>query len=490
MKAYKYKISVVIPIYNVYEYLEETVESVINQTMSMDDIQIILVNDGSPDNSEEICLKYKELYPNNVLYIKQENAGVSAARNNGINYIEGEIVNFLDSDDKWELDVFEKAYKMFKDNEDVDVIGVRQKFFEASNNYHALDYKFNKDKVVDIFNNYNHIQLSVTSGFIRTTSIENLRFDIRVRYSEDAKFLTEIILKTGKLGIISSSLHLYRKRMSENSAIQTKLYNEDWYLVTPKLCYQYLFKLSKEKFGYVLPYIQFYFAYDLQWRIKDIIPKDISMETIESYKQIIKELLQDVDDQIIMQQKNIYSEYKIKILSIKYGEDITKKFNYLNHGLYFRNIQLINLEKSNCLKIETMNFTNDQIDFRGFVNCHISKEDFYIDLVVNKKDRYKLDLKDTEIGVSTVFNEKLNSKLGFKIVIPEREINNICFELVYKNNYITRLNISNGVNSKLDSKSKIYYIYKNKIYYIYFIILFHYIFKKMNTIIISNFCSI
>ena len=112
MKNAKYKFSVVIPIYNTEQYLEETVESVINQTFGFEkNIQIIFVNDGSKDNSKEICLRYKEKYPNNIIYVEQKNAGVSSARNNGMNYIEGEYVNFLDSDDKWDKEAFKEIYK-------------------------------------------------------------------------------------------------------------------------------------------------------------------------------------------------------------------------------------------------------------------------------------------------------------------------------------------------------------------------------------------
>jgi len=87
-----FKFSVIIPIYNVEEYLEETINSVINQTIGFEEnIQLILINDGSPDNSEEICLKYKELYPDNVIYYKQKNSGVSSARNKGIELAIGEF---------------------------------------------------------------------------------------------------------------------------------------------------------------------------------------------------------------------------------------------------------------------------------------------------------------------------------------------------------------------------------------------------------------
>ena len=108
--GYKYRFSVIIPVYNVEDYLEETILSVVNQTMDFEqNIQLILINDGSKDNSYIVCEKYKNLYPNNVVYVEKENGGVSSARNAGIDYVEGRYVNFLDSDDKWDLDEFEKV---------------------------------------------------------------------------------------------------------------------------------------------------------------------------------------------------------------------------------------------------------------------------------------------------------------------------------------------------------------------------------------------
>ena len=112
---YKYKFSVVIPVYNVAGYLAETLDSVIGQSIGFEkNIQIILVNDGSPDDSEKICLAYAEKYPDNILYLKQENKGVSAARNYGCDYVEGKYVNFLDSDDKWTEGSFQAVYDFFE----------------------------------------------------------------------------------------------------------------------------------------------------------------------------------------------------------------------------------------------------------------------------------------------------------------------------------------------------------------------------------------
>ena len=111
----KYKISVVIPIYNMEKYIEETVYSVLNQTLGRDNIQIILVNDGSTDNSDFICKKMQEEYKN-ILYLSKKNSGVSNTRNYAIKYIEGKYVNFLDADDKWDYDALEKGYNMLELN--------------------------------------------------------------------------------------------------------------------------------------------------------------------------------------------------------------------------------------------------------------------------------------------------------------------------------------------------------------------------------------
>lgn len=110
------KVSIIIPIYNAEEYLEKCVESVLNQTEK--DIEVILVDDGSKDNSLKICRSYSER-DKRVRVIHQENAGVSAARNKGIKIASGKYIGFVDSDDWIEPDMYktllEKADKTLAD---------------------------------------------------------------------------------------------------------------------------------------------------------------------------------------------------------------------------------------------------------------------------------------------------------------------------------------------------------------------------------------
>ena len=86
---YKFKVSIVMAVYNVEKYLEEALESVICQDIGFEkNVQIILVDDGTPDRSGEICDAYQKKYPNNIKVIHKTNGGVSSARNEGLKYIE------------------------------------------------------------------------------------------------------------------------------------------------------------------------------------------------------------------------------------------------------------------------------------------------------------------------------------------------------------------------------------------------------------------
>ena len=113
------KVSVIIPIYNTALYLSEALDSICNQTLK--EIEIILVNDGSTDNSLNILKKYEP----NIILINQENLGQSIARNEGIEIAKGEYVAFVDSDDWVDLDFFEKLYNTAKNhNADIAVAGI------------------------------------------------------------------------------------------------------------------------------------------------------------------------------------------------------------------------------------------------------------------------------------------------------------------------------------------------------------------------------
>ena len=103
------KVSVIIPVYNVEQYVEKSIQSVLNQ--SMKDIEIILVNDGSTDKSGEICDRYGQK-EERIIVIHKENGGLSSARNVGVKAASGDYIGFIDSDDYIESVMYETLYQM------------------------------------------------------------------------------------------------------------------------------------------------------------------------------------------------------------------------------------------------------------------------------------------------------------------------------------------------------------------------------------------
>ena len=112
-------VSVIVPFYNVENYIEKCLQTLVGQTL--DDIEIILVNDGSKDRSKIVVDKFLKQYPEKIVYLEKENGGLSDARNYAISYAKGEYIAFLDSDDYVEKTMYKDMYELAK-KEDSDMV--------------------------------------------------------------------------------------------------------------------------------------------------------------------------------------------------------------------------------------------------------------------------------------------------------------------------------------------------------------------------------
>ena len=459
---YKYKFSVIIPIYNVEDYLRETIESVIHQTIGFKkNIQMILVNDGSPDNREAICLEYKENYPDNIVYVKQQNAGVSAARNKGIQYIQGKYVNFLDSDDKWDLNAFEKVYYFFEKHiDEIDLVSCRMKFFDATNRMHPLDYTFKKGtRVVDIEDEANMIHLHITSSIIKSSILHIYKFDTELKYGEDAKYISTIIIDKLKYGLMSDVILNYRKRSNGSSAIQTKRNSIDWYKKTVDKYYSYMLDYSREKYGKVIPYVQYLIMYDLRWRIQEIVPVPILEKVKDEYAKKLKGILQDIDDSVIIKHGSLYREYKIDLLNIKYGRDIRDELRYEDDGCVFYNDIFITNTSKRALKIDVLETDNEYIYIAGRFSSILKFEDYQLYVETNGKRRYNIELFEMLNGnITDAFGNIIMKQYGFKIQIPVEGTKRIIICIKYKDHTPKKLTMHFNRMGKLNTEhSECYY---------------------------------
>ena len=214
------KVSVVVPVYNVQDYLEQCLDSLVNQTLA--EIEIICINDGSTDSSLAILEDYSSKDPR-IKIITQKNRGLSGARNTGMKYINGEYVCFIDSDDWLESNALEELYEMSKDL-DLDMIFYQMRnYIEDKDEFEDTQYGsvgvldssydgkvFTYKDVLDVLFKLPHSPCSklFKTSFLRELDVE---FPENLNY-EDVLFFFKVFLKADRVSFLKKPFYLYRTR--------------------------------------------------------------------------------------------------------------------------------------------------------------------------------------------------------------------------------------------------------------------------------------
>lgn len=434
MAQYKFKFSVIMPIYNVGQYLSDAIESVINQTIGFkENIQLILVNDGSTDNCDIICKEYAEKFTENVVYVRQENSGVSSARNAGIPYIEGKYVNFFDSDDVWELDVFEKVWFFFEAHKDeIHVACCKAYYFEAKEGAHNSNLKFNAgDRIIDVRKTPQYLLLNVTTAFIFEGTVRGETFDERIKIGEDSKFITKIILEKEKYGVLDSAVYRIRKRNDGSSL--TQRYDIGRYTSTIDYYYKYMFEYSIEKYGKLIPYIQHVVLNGLKYRVLEMRKDFITEEQWGEYVKEVIELIKVVDDEVIAKTNRLTIFTRLFLLKLKYGIDAAEELCIVNGKFQYRETLLSKVPQK-VLEIEKVDFYWRKMVFSGTVKIPINDN---IKLYVKEKDGYKqVETSVDSNSEKMMFNgEKVARGYRFRVSL-KRKIEEVSFYIGCHDEYI------------------------------------------------------
>ena len=301
--------SVIIPIFNAEKYLDESIQSVCGQSIGfLENIEIILVNDGSTDASEEICKKYIDQYPKNIKYFYQKNAGVSAARNKGLEYACGEIIAFLDADDKYAKNAFKSVAQYFRIVHDyVDVAVIRVLNFGAQKTPHYLDKKFSSGlRTLKLENaQWFDVCTRVGQAFIRSKAAKSVQFDTKITYFEDTKYINTILIDKMRLGIVPGGVYYYRRYPSEtrvdDSLTLNAAKNKRLYLETPERVTLALLEDIRVKEA-PTRYFQFLALAEMRWRTfyTGIPTTDVlNCEEYSQYQTLRKKILSYISDDTI-----------------------------------------------------------------------------------------------------------------------------------------------------------------------------------------------
>lgn len=209
------KVSVIVPIYNVEKYLEKCINSLLSQTL--EDIQIILVNDGSKDNSGNIAKEYEKNNKDRVIYVEKENGGLSDARNYGLKYATGDFIAFLDSDDYIEKNAYEEMYN---------------KAIEEDADYVECDFIWEFPNKIRVDKQYPYKNKKEMLSFVRVVAWNklikrqlitdnNLEFPKGLRY-EDVEFTYKLIPFVNKFAYVDKPFIHYVQREGSIANVQNE----------------------------------------------------------------------------------------------------------------------------------------------------------------------------------------------------------------------------------------------------------------------------
>ena len=297
------KVSVIVPFYNVEEYIEKCLETLVKQTL--EEIEIILVNDGSKDGSSKIAKKYQKMYPNKVVYLEKENGGLSDARNYGIPYAKGEYIAFLDSDDYVEKDMYSQMYEIAKkENSDM----VECNFY----------WEYEDSKKEDIGKTYEQknemlekIRVVAWNKLIKREILEKTQIKFpKGYYYEDVEFTYKLIPYLNKVSFLKKPCVHYIQRQGSISNFQNERTKEIFDVLDHVIEYykeNKIYEEYKEELEYI--YARYAFCSSLK-RIVMIKNKEIRERLLkETWEKVNKQFPKWKKNKILKRNKSLKDLY-------------------------------------------------------------------------------------------------------------------------------------------------------------------------------------
>jgi len=468
--GFPYRFSVVMPVYMAQDYLRAAIESILNQTIGFEEYaQLILVDDGSPDESGAICDEYKSFYPNNIIVVHKANGGPSSARNAGLPYTEGRYVCFLDSDDKYSKKVMELVYGFFIEHEnETDIVTINRTLFGAKKGPSSANINYGSGScIIDLLLNYKILQPTLATSFIKQAIAKNICCDTELDIVEDRKEIFKIVSRLNRVGLVRGCTYYNRKREIDDSPSLTdqSTTTKSNYLPALKRYCQWAYDFYQEKMGYIPPHVQYMVVLYLRKKalLRDF-PKGLLTDSEQAeYVSLLKEILLRTEDYIICGHKSLIPEAKNFLLYIKYGKwpKLThkKKSVFLTQG----NTVVYDVRRGKTL-LDVLSITGDTLHVSGYlitlmpvqdvrIFLHVNNEYIQAELFRHHEDRYAL-------------GEKIACAFGFRANIPlnrDKKLMKIKVCLQLNNGAIvTRASLSVAESAPINLDQRGSYYFKDK----------------------------
>ncbi len=443
----KFKFSIIISLFESQSYLNESLDSIINQSLNFEDnVQIIIVDNGSIDNSNEIVSQYKSKYPNNIVLLSKENKGFEDSCNYAINYIEGEYVNFLLANDKLSKNALKEVYNFFKNHyNEIDLVNLPVILFTSQMKKNYLEYtNLNKKLVINLDENPIQSILPYYSNFIKSDLIKNIQFDTNLVSGALTLKITEILLKKRSFGAVYTSRYFFRKRNTDDRFVEDPLSKRN-FTEKIKLFYLKLIDISKDNNGKVPNFVQHIIIKELTEivLVEDLCDYLDTQEEVNEFWDYFHKILPIFDEEFVYSDNKVRDSVKSFLIYLKNKEFHIETYPDKNEVYLKTNDYIICKLHRHVIRFDIVNFHNGVLNFSGSVLSRCDNSTFYIEAV-------KTDEKGNESVYKSKFFEyvttgrKTRKFLGiwwnyyhhFDVSVPVNDDNKceINFRLVYNEN--------------------------------------------------------
>lgn len=394
---YKFDMSIIIPIYNAESSLRQTLKSIEIQKTGNVTYEVLLLDDGSTDQSSKIILEYSTKY-NNFKSFHFLNSGVSATRNKGIDLAQGKYIMFLDSDDTIKPETILGNFNAFEKYQDVSDVLAYNLFQKKDTKIspHVRNNNFRKKGNVELYNinDFPFLNQCTMNIVIKNEEIKKHYFDENLKQSEDAQFITKLLMKRenlifSKVGGYVYDITNYSTVDKFKSPVDIKNMIFDFF--------ESLIHESKCRYhGDVIPYVQSMILYELNWRFKQntLYPYHLSTENYEVWITRFGKIFESIETSTILSQVGMDYYHKVYWI-MNFKEKPTFIAN--SYGLEVLSLE----EKIAEINAVTLVFNDIKVDreklnFRGFVKFPFADIFNEVELFFKyENEEYQIPLTDS-----------------------------------------------------------------------------------------------
>lgn len=320
--GYRFDFSLVMPIYRVEAYLQEALDSALAQDYPAEKVQLVLVDDGSPDGCGAICDACAAKHPDRVKVIHQTNQKSGGARMSGIRAAEGKYIGFLDPDDRLAPNVLSSVWSFFEAHGDeVDAVTFPMRYFGVRCGQPSLSRMAKRGcRVIHLEKEWRSPVLGVNHCFYRNEIAQTMDMDRQLICLEDSKENIRVLLDRMKIGVVDNTCYDYR---IVGMGLTAKRYKDlRWFTETFQLYHDWAHEECLRRRGEMPLFVQYMLMTELAARIRQETIACAAMDDAmkDAYRDRVAYELRRLDDKAILSRPGMTEVQTSFAMQLKYGE--------------------------------------------------------------------------------------------------------------------------------------------------------------------------